>query len=759
MVGFEMLSRCMLYFIFMIIRKIALLALFIGLILATGGLAEGTVSLSSSVTSKIKASSDYAADVFADPWDMNNTEDIWSVKSNITNPTFANGIFSATTTSTDPRLHFLWGGYPNSIAGPRDGVANPIDAAKYKYMGLRMYSSVDGIAQIYWFYNQDTTIDSKFRQFKVKAGWHVYTLAPHSSWVGQPIGLRIDPVNVSGANIAIDWFQLGAATTGSSIDLNWTTDGFTPTSYDFFVSSDSADFEEKGNIGQASAPSLSASVSLASLANGNYYIYVKKKGSGSSENSNVITFAVNQTPTVNIMDPDLAGGKDWATLYLGDSWDMSNSKDIAGFHSLAGKGFRNGYFTAYNAGSIKDDPYILLNQRGKRIDAAKYHRLTVIYRFDGSFDLVRGTMARVGWKNYPRNRGWQHTDDLLTYEGWNTLTYDLTGANLDIGNYGWRDYITNLRFDPHEDPQTRRFYIDEVRLAADDVAENGSFNIKYRLSDADDSNLTLSLKADSDKVLNNGNESLIASYAAATGDGSYNWVPGTSINGSYNILAELNDGVNSSYSYSSGPVVVDNYAPRTYAKKAVVKRVRQKAKAARYLKLYRANKAKIGKARKPANKKRFIKLARKYNKAYINAKRGIAKAYFRWHVKDPYSQNEANVTLVIQKRVQSKAKVKKKAYYLKKYRAYKSLYKKVRAASNRKRYLKAAKRYYIAYRKTSKFVYKTTKIVKYGNTEINKWRSYVIKSSNANTYRFLVYATDPAGNNQFSVAKNFLIIK
>ncbi len=700
------------------VLKIA--SIFISLSFLQASLAYG-LTLSNSATSKVGAAADYATEVWNDPWDMSNVEDLWPVYTNITGTTFSNGQFSGTASTADPAIYLLWGGYPGSLAAPRDGMNKPIDPNTYEEMSLRMYSSNAGKAQIYWTSDPDLSKGTEFRQFNVKAGWHIYHLAKHSSWTGRPLSLRLDPINIAGATFALDWFRL-IKSNGNSVTLS--TDSALSSAYDVYVDSDSTGYDgDKMNYSVASG-ATSATTGLQSLAPGSYNFYLQNQNNASDQSS-YASVAINSPPTINITEPNLAGGKDWAATHTGDPWDMSNSSDITATYNVAGRVFRNGYFTGYNEalGGAKDDPFVFLNQHKKRINAAKYHRLSVVYKYDDVFNLVRGTMARFGWKNYPTNKGWQQTNDILTYDGWTTLTYDLASASLDIGSYGWRNYITSLRFDPHEDPQTRRFYIDDIKIAADDAMENRSFVIKYNLNDSDEANVALNLKADPDTTPNNGNETLIVTLSPASGQGEYNWVGGNNLNGSYNILAEVSDGLNSSYSYSTGPVLVDNYTPVTYAKKSVAKRVSEK-KAARYLKLYKAYKAKIKVAKNPANKKRFIKLARKYNKAYLVAKKGIARAIFRWYVKDPYSQNEAKVKLVIQKRSVKKVGGKK-----------------ARAASKRI------------------VAYKTLKVVNYGLTDINQWRSYVMKTRSAGTYKYMVYATDPSGNSQAAIGQNWIIIK
>jgi len=130
-------------------------------------------------------------------------------------------------------------------------------------------------------------------------------------------------------------------------------------------------------------------------------------------------------------------------------------------------------------------------------------------------------------------------------------------------------------------------------------------------------------------------------------------------------------------------------------------------------------------------------------------RRKIAKAKLRWRVRD--NSSKAKVVLKIQKKVRSKSRAKKKARYLKLYRKYRK--------SKSRRNKKLAKKYKRAYRKTKTVFYKTVKNVRYGMTSINKWRAYRWRTRSRGLFRFLVYATDTAGNKQKNIAKGPIRIK
>jgi hypothetical protein len=746
-----------------VLRKYVLFSLVILIIFFVPTSASATITLNNLSSSTIKASDDYATDTFSDSWDMTNTEDVWPVYSNVSNATFANGYFSGTTKNTDPQVYFLWGGYPGSIDSGRDGKNRPINTSTYSQVAIRMYFSDEvgeldrtGTAQLYWFYEQDTSINYANVNFPVSEGWHTYILNNVSGfdtkWTDRPITLRVDPINISGANFTIDWVQVGKASEAIA-GLSWADTVGGGDNYEAFIDDDQSGYDGT-SLGTAPISATSANFSLQSIAPGSYFLYLKKNNGSSPEYStSYIPVTINKPPTVKITEPDVAGGSDWATEVLGDAWDMSNSADVSGTKNITGRGFSNGNYTAVNT---NNDPIVYLNFHGQKIDTSRYHRLSVKYKFDDTFNLVRGTMARAGWSK-TFSKGWQMTDDLLTYEGWNTLSLSLKGASLDVGNYGWQSQMSYFRFDPHEDPQQRRFYLDYIRIAADDELTNRAFDIKYTASDTDNSSLTLTLNVDLDTTPGNGNEQTIYSGAVGVGDGIFKWAPDSSFNGDYYIQASVNDGIAGTSSYSTGPLHIDTYKPQTYGKTVKARRASKKS-APRYLNIYKAYKTRYKKEKKQSLRKKYKKAADKYYKAYRQSIKQIATAYIPYYVKDPYS-DKAYTKVIIQKRVYLRSRAKLKAHYFNLYKLNKGKYIKSKNSYLRKRYLSQAKIYYRRWRNTKTFANKAIKIANFGWLPTSRWRTYKYSTNTPGTYGYIIYARDRAGNTQQQVRSGTLIIR
>ncbi|TET54329.1 MAG: hypothetical protein E3J54_02320, partial [Actinobacteria bacterium] len=259
--------------------KFLIVTLFIGVFLAPG-VSYAAFTLNNPSPSNISASTDYATNEFADPWDMSNTEDVWNVYANFRNATFLGGTFSGTTTSNSPRFYLLWGGYPGSIDTARDGINHPINAASFSRMGLRMYSSKKGYAYIYVFHYQDTSLN-QYCKFKVNAGWHIYNLDNEPDceliWSGKPIGIRLDPINKSGASFYLDWFHIGRAS-GATTTLSWSDAGGP---YEVYIDDDQSG-HDGAKIGETDA--ATGTFNLQNIAPGTYYLYIKKDDGTYSDN-------------------------------------------------------------------------------------------------------------------------------------------------------------------------------------------------------------------------------------------------------------------------------------------------------------------------------------------------------------------------------------------------------------------------------------------------------------------------------------------
>ena len=183
----------------------------------------------------VDACSDYADETLLDKWDMNERTDLgWAIfntvelpKSNLTNISFLNGIFSARSVYTaggspdysDANIVILDTAYPGSSMLGKVGTNYPIDADKYTILAIRMYidPDVEGpTGQLLWGKNTLFGGVTTSGAFYVHNNWHIYLIDIPSlgiatgsdPWNGMVDYFRMDPIIKKDKTIRIDWMRL-----------------------------------------------------------------------------------------------------------------------------------------------------------------------------------------------------------------------------------------------------------------------------------------------------------------------------------------------------------------------------------------------------------------------------------------------------------------------------------------------------------------------------------------------------------------------
>ncbi|TML11507.1 MAG: hypothetical protein E6G39_13705 [Actinobacteria bacterium] len=195
------------------------------------------------------------------------------------------------------------------------------------------------------------------------------------------------------------------------------------------------------------------------------------------------------TPVVEpipvVLDPDRAGGTDYAAAVRGNAWDFNGPDDVAAFENINNVSFSNGTMHACNT---NNDPGIVL-PLSQPIDGNWYNRLSVRIFYEGGWSLANapggGMNARVLFKT-AGSESYQISQDIVVYPGWNDIDVELAtnppNAMLEEGSTGpgWAgQQITELRFDPHEDPGVRCFTLDDIKVSTVDIAAP-RFAVKFR---------------------------------------------------------------------------------------------------------------------------------------------------------------------------------------------------------------------------------------------------------------------------------------
>jgi len=262
----------------------------------------------------VKACADYADEVMRDRWDMNERTDLaWknlnSVEgpiSNLSNISFQNGIFSATSSGSDVNINIIEPAYIGSATLGKVGKNFPINADKYTTLAIRMYLdpiSDSSIGQLFWSKNMDYINMSGAGNFWVYNGWHIYMIDIPSlalflgtkGWDGITDSLRMDPLLWKNKSIKIDWIKLVEDDPICTREITWTGNR---TNVDIYLDNDNN--AANGNLGML-AKNVSGTSYLfqtGALFPGNYYVAVAPTGTTNYDYSGGY-YAVNDTPILN----------------------------------------------------------------------------------------------------------------------------------------------------------------------------------------------------------------------------------------------------------------------------------------------------------------------------------------------------------------------------------------------------------------------------------------------------------------------------
>lgn len=567
----------------------------------------------------VAAAEDYASTAFQDPWDMNERTDlgwfIWDVtsgsKSNLSNITFSNGIFSASSTSSDPNISILDTGVTGTCYLGKIGTNYKINADKYKVFAMRMRVNQSHDAMFFWSRNTIYKDQSYSGVFPVYNEWRVYivnipnlgyTKVPGKtngySWSGSIDSLRFDPAPVN-VNINIDWIRLVEDNDSLYRSIHWSGNSG---NVDIYLDTDTD--ESNGTLGKVASNRSGTSYSLyvGALAPGTYYVGVKNTSGGSMSYAPGY-YTVNGMPTIEFTSPSKEGGEDYATAKLGNAWDMNAVSDLdysvnvtgLGINTIAAedeKGASLGNISVLKGTSVKasgvGDPvlYPLLwwgDGRGSAnpIDTDKYRILVLKMSLPGNWDLNLGSVARIIWKRVGDGDNENVSEDVIVYHKSGSkyvispIIADMKSIPLEVGSgspshSGWTGSVEGFRVDPHEFSAATNFYVQSVKLAAFERA-NESYTIRWQYSNGEAAdqasslgfrapeplraNATMSLYTDTDKSGFNG--TLIASGIDPT-DGQYEWNTAGKSAGTYYIYAVFSDGLNSNQYYAPWPIVIDH---------------------------------------------------------------------------------------------------------------------------------------------------------------------------------------------------------
>ena len=595
------------------------LAVVLGMCTATAAAAQSVTAIGAS---NVKAAQDFATQAFQDPWDMQQRTDLGAFldgtdfpQPNWSGISFANGMFSAASSNNDPSVFLLDTGNPHAVRIGKNGSNFPIDANTYKVLALRMnVNHPTSVMQLFW--NRDSIYDNSLTQLTPPAGsqgFRVYLMdlsqmtasglgATSFQWGGTVRALRLDPTNQAGVQVDIDWARLVSIDPTLCRTITWSGAG----TVNIYL----IDAATNANLGPIalSAVANSASAGCApsgsgynfyagALAPGTYKVGVVTAGLNlTSANISAGTWVVNDAPTLNFVTPSPEGGDDFATVELGDPWDMAALSDVDMFQFIDGRstpsiplqsaaGIDLGPRTVLTGTSIAGpapgygDPQLgLLWNPGRgastRIDPNKYRILTLDMGVQNlARNINEGAIARVAWRVAGNDAcGESVTDDIIFTSRAganvvNTLTLDLADRGrvpIEEGcQTGWvRGSADNpgldlFRIDPHEYTPATPFFVSRVKLAAFERVGN-SYNISWDFSDSGTG--AVDLYYDTDNA--NFDGTLIQTNVPTSSFGSFSWnTTGVSAPSVY-IYAVFRDtfpgGANENRVYAKWPLILSN---------------------------------------------------------------------------------------------------------------------------------------------------------------------------------------------------------
>ncbi|MCC6226247.1 MAG: hypothetical protein IT195_07565 [Microthrixaceae bacterium] len=557
--------------------------------LARMPVADATPSNVVPSASSVAAPVDYFENQWGDPMDFANGEDLDLTPGRMVQDGSAGwesgklrlwGVGQVFLLRGDP------GGLPNSaIRDPRSRI---LDGSRFSRITFRMHSNRAAVGAI-GFRTCGSCADG-YSYFDIHPGWHTYDLdmrsqqdhetfqsVAHSghagsAWEGDISLLYLSPAfnEPTKPNLLLEDFSvyepspsLSVTLSGGSgnVELWYDTDD---NQLNDGVSGGTGPEPTANRIGTFAAGS---NVSLASgifRRNGAVRFYTSQSETRSGFSS-AVTMPVTSRPAPVVFSPSESGGVDWAAEVRGDPWDMNQSSDIWETANVS-VSWSGGEMHAAGAGA-RNDPVFVLNQSGRAIDATRYRKIAVTIAFDGPWGLEDapggGLVGRIVWKTL--DGGIQQVS-LPMVENVSKSTYivDLNGtASTDpVGTpdirpwgSGAGTFVSQLRFDPHEDPGGRSWHLDDVKLL-----RNESVSPTFDIHFADTQwagGTTADLYADTDRSAGNGLGTRIATnLTVGQGTQTYRWNGAGVGPGSYFVHAVLYRGGLSSVGTSTGRVDV-----------------------------------------------------------------------------------------------------------------------------------------------------------------------------------------------------------
>jgi len=437
---------------------------------------------------------DFASQAFADSWDFGQPRDLEDIPglthSGFTNVSVEHGRFKGQAAPlANIRLLQSWTSLPNG----RDGESTPIDAERFTHMSIRMRLTGQTAAwgEVSWYDCGRLAAECRGAMpVRVFEGWHTYELVLERDpdrgpvdWAGEIKGLVFTP-SAPGGFIEIDWIRVYEPTNDP---ITVTSRDATPGAVliwdrDRIPGNNTPQNPNWGIVSEGSSGTFNVDAHFT----GAYHFYSLAPN---GERSLINTLKVNKRPRPRVLQPDAAGGADFATVVRGDPWDFNERSDVSFTQNMTFS-VVDGELVGTNTAPNRSDSYFRVAvPPDTPIDGSRFTNFSARVFYEGGFSLSGdaggGMNARIVWRT--TDGVWRVSEDIVVFPGWNTITVDLDdtppGTLIEGGaaHSFWDGHaIEVLRFDPHEDSGTRRFFVDWIKISENDKPVNNVVNIGYR---------------------------------------------------------------------------------------------------------------------------------------------------------------------------------------------------------------------------------------------------------------------------------------
>ena len=285
--------------------------------------------------------------------------------------------------------------------------------------------------------------------------------------------------------------------------------------------------------------------------------------------------AVETAVTVTFIEPSSEGVTlpeldEFATMVMGDPWDMEQPTDLAYYRSdsqLLNSTFTDGVYSAQMTSGDGQERITLLtagapNNEAMRIGKIGYnypinadHYRYLTYRLYKSHTNVNsGLIQWFAEDAYTNNVMGVSNGFLIPAEsGWHTMVVDLQEIGIQLGQQDWEGTIRELIIKPFAGPGAAgaTVKLDWARLTAEDPRTARPYTVSWRVPA--DSNDTIDLYASAGNKTLDERSVLLAANVPVT-DGEYTIQTGILPAGDYYIAAQS---ANGSISWSDGPLIIN----------------------------------------------------------------------------------------------------------------------------------------------------------------------------------------------------------